>query len=109
MNLTVRKSEPFLADFDVQYRWYSQQAGGDIARLFLDAVDRTLEKLSRLPDLGRQRHFPQPELYDIRSLSVERPFDDYLIFYRFSQNAVEAWRLMHGARDLSNRLVEPRS
>lgn len=107
MNRTVQKSDSFIADFGLQYRWYFQQAGEDLSRRYLHAVDRSLEKLSKLPDLGRQRHFPQPELQGIHSFSVESPFDVHLIFYRFDEQHLDAWRLMHGARDLPNRLVEP--
>ena len=107
MNRTITKSERFLADFDLQYRWYFQRAGEELARRYLLAVDYTLGKLAQRPDLGRIRHFPQPKLRDIRSFSVEPPFDVHLIFYRFDESHLDAWRIMHGARDLPNRLIEP--
>lgn len=106
MSRTIRKAEPFIADFDLQYRWYFHEAGEDLARRYLRAVDSTLEKLSRFPEIGNLRRFPQPELRDIRSFSVERPFDRHLIFYRFDEQNVDAWRIMHGSRDLPTRLVE---
>ena len=106
MNRRITKSERFLADFDLQYRWYFQNAGEELARRYLLAVDTTLEKLAQLPDLGRVRHFPQTELRGIRSFSVESPFDVHLIFYRFDESHLNAWRIMHGARDLPNRLTD---
>ncbi len=107
MSRAITKAEPFLADFNLQYRWYFQKSGEDLARRYLLAVDSTLEKLALLPDLGRHRHFPQLDLRGIRSFSVNRPFDAHLIFYRFDDAHLDAWRIMHGARDLPNRLVEP--
>jgi len=107
MSRAIRKAEPFIADFDLQYRWYFHEAGEDLARRYLLAVDGTLEKLSRFPEIGNVRRFQQLELRGIRSFSVARPFDRHLIFYRFDEQHVDAWRIMHGARDLPNRLIEP--
>jgi plasmid stabilization system protein ParE len=45
-------------------------------------------------------------LRDLYSFQVERPFQNILIFYRVTENALQAWRLMHGSRDLPRRLVE---
>lgn len=107
MSRPVRKSEQFIADFDRQYRWYFQEAGGDLARRYLLAVDSTLEQVSRFPDIGNMRRFPQPELRGIRFFPVERPFYRHLVFYRADELYVDAWRILHGARDLPNRLIEP--
>ena len=106
MSRTIRKTEPFIADFNLQYRWYFKEAGQDLARRYLLAVDDTLERLSKFPEVGTVRRFPQPELRGMRSFSVQRPFDRHLIFYRFDEQHVDAWRIMHGARDLPNRLIE---
>lgn len=106
MSRQIRKPEQFVSDFSHQFQWYERKAGWDVAWQYLLAVDRTLEKLARFPDLGRLRHFPQPELRGIRSRTVEPPFHRHLIFYRFDETTVEAWRLIHGARDLPRRLLE---
>jgi toxin ParE1/3/4 len=106
MILPIRKADQFIADFERQFRWYDRQAGWNVARRFLFSVDRTLERLAKQPDLGRVRHFPQPELLGLRSLSLERPFHRHLVFYRIAETVIEAWRLMHGAPDLPRRLLE---
>jgi toxin ParE1/3/4 len=106
MSRRVRKAELFIADFNRQFRWYDREAGWELARRYLAAVDRTLEKLAQQPDLGRVRRFPQPELRGIRSFAVERPFNRHLIFYRYDETRIEAWRVIHGARDLPRRLLE---
>jgi plasmid stabilization system protein ParE len=72
-------------------------------------LDNSLAQLSIRPDLGRPRHFRHPKLLGLRSFPVERPFDKILIFYRENDEALEAVRLMHGARNLARRLREPPS
>lgn len=106
MKRSLHRAEDFNTDFDQQYRWYLEQAGQDLAERFLDAVLVTLRSLAGQPDLGRQRKFHHPALRDLRSFRVKPPFHRLLIFYRVTNDTLEAWRLMHGARDLSRRLVQ---
>jgi hypothetical protein len=65
-----------------------------------------LLKLSRQPDLGRRRRFRNPMLQGLWSFPVASPFHKFLVFYRVTNDTLEAWRLMHGARDLPRRLFE---
>ena len=107
MKLSLQRADEFNTDFDQQYRWYEEQAGEELAERFFRAVADTLPRLAEQPDLGRRRKFRHPLLRDLRSFQVERPFQKILIFYRVNENILQAWRLMHGARDLPRRLVEP--
>jgi plasmid stabilization system protein ParE len=107
MKLSLQRAYEFNADFEQQYRWYADHAGEEIAERFLRAVADTLPRLAELPDLGRRRKFRHPMLRDLRSFQVERPFQKILIFYRVMGNTLQAWRLIHGARDLPRRLTEP--
>ncbi|MDD5139281.1 MAG: type II toxin-antitoxin system RelE/ParE family toxin [Verrucomicrobiales bacterium] len=107
MKLSLQRADEFNADFEQQYRWYADQAGEEIAERFLRAVADTLPRLAALPDLGRRRKFRHPMLRDLYSFQVERPFNKILIFYRVTGSTLQAWRLMHGSRDLPRRLVEP--
>jgi plasmid stabilization system protein ParE len=107
MKLTLQRADEFNADFDQQYRWYLEQAGDEVAEQFLQAVPVTLRLLAGQSDLGRRRKFGHPMLRDLYSFQVERPFNKILIFYRVTENTLQAWRLMHGARDLPRRLAEP--
>jgi plasmid stabilization system protein ParE len=106
MKLSLHRADEFNADFDQQYRWYLEQAGEEVAEQFLQAVAVTLRLLAEQSDLGRRRKFRHPMLRDLYSFQVERPFQKILIFYRVAENTLQAWRLMHGARDLPHRLVE---
>ena len=46
------------------------------------------------------------ELVGIRSFPVKRPFGVHLVFYRAARLSVTIERVMHGARELSTRLLE---
>jgi toxin ParE1/3/4 len=107
MKLSLHRAEKFTTDFDQQHRWYLEQAGEEVAGRFLTTVENTLQFLSTQPDLGRRRKFRHPALAGIRSFQLESPFQKILIFYRHTATELSAERLMHGARDLPRRLVEP--
>jgi plasmid stabilization system protein ParE len=107
MMLVLHRSEFFDEDFDLQFRWYLARAGEEIAERYLAAVLVSLRSLCRQPDLGRLRRFRSAELKGIRSYRVQPPFNVHLIFYRCSESELVAERVMHGARDLPRRLLEP--
>jgi toxin ParE1/3/4 len=101
MTLALHRSDDSNRDFDLQYRWYLEQAGEAVAERYLEAA------LATQPDLGRRRKFRHPALRGIRSFRLASPFGVHLIFYRHNSAELSAERLMHGARDLPRRLVEP--
>ncbi len=107
MSLAVHEAEIFEADVARQFAWYLDGADEQLAWRFKVSVDSTLFKLAKQPDLGRRRGFRNPVLSGLRSFRVEHPFNRLLIFYRVHEQALVAWRLMHGSRDLLRRLVEP--
>jgi plasmid stabilization system protein ParE len=105
----IRKARDFIADFEILFAWYVDKAGVEVAWRFQTALDNSLVKLSIRPDLGRPRHFQHPKLRGLRSFLVEHPFENLLIFYRTNDEVLDAVRLMHGARNLPRRLIEPPS
>ena len=90
-----------------QYRWYFANASVEVADRFLEGFDATVKKLALQPGLGRRRRFRAEELAGIRSFPVSRPYGVQLIFYRSSGDVLSIERVMHGARDLPRRLLEP--
>lgn len=106
MNPAFHRSPCFTADVQKEFAWYWDEAGEELAWRFEAAVEKTLHALARQPGLGRERHFRHPALGGLRSFRVEPPFMKLLIFYRVEEGCIEAWRLMHGARDLPRRLLE---
>ncbi len=107
MSRAIQKSAVFLGDLEVQFRWYEEGVGSEVAWRYLLAVDQTLERLAERADLGRPRHFRHPELQGLRSLLVTRPFHRHMVFYRYDDTNLYAVRVMHGARDLPRRLRQP--
>ena len=107
MKLTVSISGRAEADLTNQYNWYLENAGVDIAERFLNAFDATVEKLGRSPMLGRIRRFRAAELTGVRSIAVAGAFGSHLVFFRATKTVLSLERVMHGARDLERRLVEP--
>ena len=106
MSLALEKADVFREDFALRALWYVREADEDLARRFQAALDATLQLLCRQPGMGRIRRFRHPKLRDLRSFPVQRPFNNLLIFYRANGGTLQAWRLMHGARDLPRRLLE---
>jgi plasmid stabilization system protein ParE len=105
----VQKARDFTTDFEKLFAWYVDTAGVEVAWRFQAALDNSLVKLSIQPDLGRPRHFRHPRLQGFRSFPVEHPFENILIFYRATDEVLDAVRLMHGARNLPRRLREASS
>jgi toxin ParE1/3/4 len=106
MKLAAERSTWFDADVTNQFGWYLNEGGESLAWRFFEAVDLTLSKLCRQPDLGRIRHFRHPALQNLRSFGVAPPFNRFVIFYRATETSLQVLRLMHGARDLPQRLTE---
>jgi len=110
MKTGLHRSEDFSRDFDLQYRYYLDRAGEEVAERFLEAVLATLRVLvsqPEAPEAGPRRKFKHPLLVDLRSFRVGHPFEAHLIFYRYTGAELFVERLMHGARDLPRRLTEP--
>ena len=63
-------------------------------------VDGTFRKLAAMPELGSPQDFGRPELVGLRRTRVPK-FENYLIFYRPTEDGIEVLRVVHGARDLS--------
>ena len=107
MSRLVQRADFFEEDFARQFGWYAREAGGTIAWRFQAALHATLRRLADHPDTGRIRHFRSPRLQGLRSAPVNRPFDKLLLFYRATDEILHAVRLIHSARDLPRRLLEP--
>jgi toxin ParE1/3/4 len=107
MSLLIIRGEHFLADIDHRVRYYLREANPAVAWKFEAALDATLLRISENPALGRVRHFRNPLLHDLRSICVNKPFERILLFYKFDSTTLQSVRLIHGARNLPRRLLEP--
>jgi len=88
------------ADLDVDECFaYIAADNLDAAIRFLDAIEDALDKLARMPGMGRIRDFADPRLAGLRSWPI-KGFKNYLIFYRPILDGIEVLRILHGARDI---------
>lgn len=106
MSLIVVRSSWFESDVEQAFEWYLVNANLQVADAYLDSVQLTLRRLSRQPNLGRPRFPGFREFSGIRSWRIEAPFNRRLIFYRVEGEHLQAWRTLHGARNLRRRLLE---
>ena len=107
MPLTLQQSDYFLADVEIQFRWYLDQAHVEVARRYRKAVQATLAKLQGRPEAGGRRFAHDPDLKGVRCCLVVKPFAKQLIFYRVVGETLVMERTIHGARDLPRRLKQP--
>jgi plasmid stabilization system protein ParE len=107
MPLKLEQSEYFLADVELQFRWYLWKAGPRVASRYRAAVQATLLKVVASPHSGRPRFQGDPELEGLRCCPLAKPFQKQLLFYRVQGQRLIIERTIHGARNLPKRLREP--
>lgn len=105
--LSSRYSEETIRDLDLQYEWYAENAGADVAERYLAAMEKTRLSLCQQPDLGRICHFRSRKLAKLRCSRMEGAFGKHLIFYRLHDDTLYVFRVIHGMRDLPRRLLDP--
>ena len=82
------------------------QHNPEAAALFLTAVDRTVARLGEHPLIGRLRRFKGKDLQGVRSWRVD-DFENYLIFYRVTEQRLEVMRIKHGSMNFPHALRTP--
>jgi toxin ParE1/3/4 len=73
----------------------------DAALRLLDAAERTFRFLAANREAGQLCHFSASESDGVRVWPIEG-FRNYLVFYRPTDEGVEIWRVLHGARDIES-------
>ena len=105
--MSLRKSDDFIADAEIQFEWYLANAGQSVADRYLDSLEGACNLLAQYPQLGPQAGFSHIKLRHWRFFVVFRPFNKHIIFYEVSGDDVVIRRVMHGYRHLRKRLLEP--
>jgi plasmid stabilization system protein ParE len=106
MNLVQEIKPRARGDTLRQYRWYCKHASVDTAERYMTAIDAMILQLSECPHLGAHCRFGGTRFQGFRFIPLDRPFDAYLIFYRFDSTTLEVMRVVHRARDIPRRLRE---
>ena len=96
----------FDADIQLRSAWYTNKGGPALAIRFIDALEATVDNLELNPSRGRKPFPRDPQLTDLHAILLERPFQRLILFYRFTDEALTLERLIHGARDLPQRIRE---
>lgn len=73
---------------------------------FIRAVEKSLELLLAMPQIGRPWETDRPHCAGIRWWIV-KGFRTHLIFYRPVSEGIEVLRVVYGARDLGSLFTDP--
>jgi toxin ParE1/3/4 len=101
VKLLVRRAR---ADEDVReaIAYYLQQSP-QTALAFVDELERAYGHIERQPGAGSLRYAYELSLPGLRFRPVRR--FPYLVFYMEREREVEAWRVLHGNRDIPSWLA----
>jgi toxin ParE1/3/4 len=72
---------------------------------FLTAMERAMDLLAQMPELGSPCNFRRPALRGLR-MWVPRRFRRYVIYYRSLPDGIEVIRILHGSQDAERLLAE---
>jgi toxin ParE1/3/4 len=70
---------------------------------FVDAAHAACQRLAEMPELGGLWESPNPRLAGVRVWPI-RGFENYLLFYRPTDETIEVVRVLHGAQDVERQL-----
>ncbi|MCP9496851.1 MAG: type II toxin-antitoxin system RelE/ParE family toxin [Pyrinomonadaceae bacterium MAG19_C2-C3] len=87
------------SDIDECFYYYEERSGLETAFRFVDAIQESFERLLQMPHIGSPREFRLSRLRNIRMWTV-KGFEDYLIFYRPTDDGITVLRVLHGRRDI---------
>jgi toxin ParE1/3/4 len=80
------------------------QGKPEVANRFIEAVERTIDKLLRTPNAGAPKQLSNESLAGLRSWPVEE-FEDLRVYYLVEENKLRVVRVLHGKRDV-RRILE---
>ena len=91
-----------------QFRWYCKHATLEVADSFMAEVDAEILRLSARPNVGVRCRFPgmSARFQDYYFVPLSRPYDVFLVFYKFDATSLLVLRVLHGSRDMPRRLRE---
>jgi toxin ParE1/3/4 len=94
----IRRARQVRDDIIAIYQ-YVHDRSPQSAEKVLDAIECSIRALADAPGIGTYWNSPHPGLDGIKICPV-RPYRNYLIFFRKTPDAVEVFRVVHGAREL---------
>src|SRR5687768_10207288 len=94
--MSLRKSDEFIADAEIQFEWYLAKAGRAVADRYLDSLEAACELIGRYPQLEPNAGLTHPRLREWRFFLIFRPFNKHIVFYEIAGNDVLVRRVMQG-------------
>ena len=93
-------------DVDEVVARYLEEAGAQVARGFIDALEGAFRQIADHPDSGSPRYGQELNLPGLRSWPVKA--HPHVVFYMTGDGLVDVWRVLHGRRDIPAGLREDR-
>ncbi len=103
MPRTIRRTRQVRDDIIDIYRYIHARSPQSADKVF-DAIERSIKALRDIPGVGRLWNSTDPRLEGMR-VTVITPYRNFLVFFRTTPDAIEVFRVIHGARDL-DRVVD---
>ena len=94
-------------DIEAAFDHYLAESGPDIAIAFVDEIEGAFAQISRNPSAGSPRYAHELDIPDLRFWLVNR--FPYLIFYVYSGDHVDIWRVLHSHSDIPSWIRDPDS
>jgi toxin ParE1/3/4 len=93
-------------DVDEAIAYYVSEASVEVARGFVDALERAYRHIGRHPASGSSRYAVELNLPGLRSWPLRR--FPHLVFYVETKDCIDVWRVLHSARDIPAWMREQR-
>ena len=86
-----------------QFRYYLFADAPEVAARFLDAVDESVERICRMPEIGAAKQSSNKSLAGLRSWPV-KGFDNIWIYYAVRKDVLRIIRVLDGRRNVKRIL-----
>jgi toxin ParE1/3/4 len=94
---------PAETDLHTHIIYLAENAGIEMARRFNSSAKESFDRLCETPFIGVRRDFSLARVSDLRMWFVKN-FDDYMIFYLVSDDAIRIVRVLHSSQDIDTIL-----
>jgi len=95
----VVQSSEAASDIKAAVRYYFDEAGAEVAGVFIAAIERAVQQIGEWPGSGSSRLAETLDLPGLRTVVPAR--FPYVIFYFDLSDRVDVWRVLHVRRDIT--------
>lgn len=92
-------------DVDDAVAYYLDEAGGDVALGFIDALEHAYTHIGRYPGTDSPHYAHELNLPGLRAWPLTRY--PYLVFYIEQPGYIDVWRVLHSKRDVPAWIQAP--